>query len=111
MSRVGGCKAGGPFRDLVIDNNAALALMKEVVNNDNRTTFWMSFELLIITEVCIFVIFAATVQYERFQRRGRGILANCVSRVSEKPVFMPMVPCAARSTRLLILFIQEKTGR
>lgn len=71
----------------------------------------MTFEvLIIINEACIFVIFVATVQCERFQRRGRGILANCVSRVSEKPVFVPMIPCAARSTRLLVLFIQEKTG-
>lgn len=40
MSRVGSGKAGGLFGDLVIDNTVVLALTKEVVNKDNRTTFW-----------------------------------------------------------------------
>ena len=47
--------------------------------------------------------------------RAPAVVANifsiCESKVSENPDLTPIVPCAARSIRLLTEFIHENTGR
>lgn len=49
-----------PFCNLVVDYATFLALVQEVVYDDNWTLFRVRFKPLVITKVCIFVIrFAA----------------------------------------------------
>ena len=58
-----------PFCDFVINNATLLALVKKIINYDNRALFWVSFKVLIFTQMDVFIVLAATFQSDLSESR------------------------------------------
>ena len=105
--------------------------MKKIVDDNNRSSFWMGFQIFIVAQSSIFVALPPSLERNLPERSG-SVLPDLgqlgIQRLRESwmmqsakchvvklyagsiPVLVPIVPCAARSIKLLMLFIHEKTG-
>ena len=74
MSGVGGGELGGPFGDLVVGEGAGLGrFVEEVVDDDHRPYLGMGFEVLVVAELGILVLFGAGIEGDLTECGGGGL--------------------------------------
>ena len=59
MGDIRGGQSCGPFRHLIVDERIFVALVKEVVNNNDWSSLRMRLEILIVAKVGVIVVLLA----------------------------------------------------